>query len=76
LVNPINTFTFVGYSKIPENMFEFQQYLGFLLFLTILTMGFWLMIFLINFVFYWIGGAMWEMWKEKRANRLAENEQA
>ncbi len=68
---PNNTFTFVKYSKIPENMFEFQQYLGFLLFLTILTMGFWLMIFLIHFVFYWIGGAMWENYKEKRAKREA-----
>ncbi|WP_169051671.1 hypothetical protein [Flavobacterium sp. H122] len=50
-------------------MFEFQQYLGFLLFLTVFTMGFWLMIFLINFVFYWIGGYLWEQFKEKRANR-------
>lgn len=50
-------------------MFEFQQYLGFLIFLTIFTMGFWLMIFLINFVFYWVGGALWEMYKEKRAKR-------
>ncbi|MFC4818174.1 MULTISPECIES: hypothetical protein [unclassified Flavobacterium] len=57
-------------------MFEFQQYLGFLLFLTILTMGFWLMIFLINFVFYWVGGYLWESFKEKRAaKRLAENEE-
>ena len=57
-------------------MFEFQQYLGFLLFLTILTMGFWLMIFLVNFVFYWIGGYLWESFKEKRvAKRLAENEE-
>ncbi|RXR19040.1 hypothetical protein EQG63_06230 [Flavobacterium amnicola] len=52
-------------------MFEFQQYLGFLLFLTILTMGFWLMIFLVHFVFYWIGGALWENFKEKRANKRA-----
>lgn len=56
-------------------MFEFQQYLGFLLFLTILTMGFWLMIFLVNFVFYWVGGYLWESYKEKRAQRLAEQEE-
>jgi FPC/CPF motif-containing protein YcgG len=33
-----NRVTFVFTFKIPENMFEFSQYLGF--FLTILTMGF------------------------------------
>ena len=30
-------------------MFEFDQYLGFLAFLTILTIGFWLMIFFTDF---------------------------
>jgi hypothetical protein len=48
-------------------MFEFQQYLGFLLFLTILTIGFWLMIFLIGFVQYWLGGAIIELIKETRS---------
>lgn len=52
---------------IPENMFEFQQYLGFLAFLTILTIGFWLMIFLVHFVFYWVVGATVELIKERRA---------
>ncbi|WP_320814843.1 hypothetical protein [Flavobacterium sp.] len=47
-------------------MFEFQQYLGFLLFLTILTIGFWLMIFLVGFVQYWLGGSIIELIKEKR----------
>ena len=37
-------------------MFDFDQYLGFLAFLTILTIGFWLMIFLISFIPYWITG--------------------
>ena len=55
-------------------MFTFQQYLGFLLFLTILTIGFWLMIFLIHFVFYWIGGASWELYKERRAKKRLERE--
>ncbi|WP_188220804.1 hypothetical protein [Flavobacterium pokkalii] len=55
--------------KIPENMFEFSQYLGFLLFLTILTMGFWLMFFLVSFLSYWVGGATWERIKEKRAKK-------
>lgn len=53
-------------------MFEFQQYLGFLLFLTILTIGFWLMIFLVGFVHYWLGGAIVELLKEKKAEKAAE----
>mgnify|MGYP003483770597 CR=1 FL=1 len=61
--------TFVATFKIPENMFEFSQYLGFLLFLTILTIGFWLMFFLVGFVQYWIGGALWEMYKERKAKK-------
>jgi hypothetical protein len=56
-------------SKIPENMFEFQQYLGFLLFLTIATIGFWLLMFLASFVFYWLGGATIELIKEKNAEK-------
>lgn len=50
-------------------MFTFQQYLGFLLFLTIFTIGFWLMIFLINFAIYWLIGANIEIWKEKRRHK-------
>ena len=51
-------------------MFEFDQYLGFLAFLTILTIGFWLMIFLLMFVIpYWIGGAFFERMKEKKQER-------
>jgi len=50
-------------------MFEFQQYLGFILFLTIATIGFWLMMFLVSFVFYWLGGATLELVKEKRAEK-------
>lgn len=53
-------------------MVEFPQYLGFILFLTILTIGFWLLFFLVGFVQYWIGGAFWELYKEKRANKLKE----
>jgi hypothetical protein len=51
-------------------MFEFDQYLGFLAFLGILTLGFWLMIFLITFVIpYWIGGYLLESFNERRAKR-------
>ncbi len=57
------------HSKIPENMFEFSQYLGFLLFLTILTIGFWLMFFLVGFVQFWIGGALIERYKAKKAKK-------
>ncbi len=48
-------------------MFEFDQYLGFLAFLTILTIGFWLMIFLIGFVVpYWLTGNLMEWLKERK----------
>ena len=47
-------------------MFTFEQYLGFLAFLAILTMVFWLMIFLVSILPYWIGGALYENWKLKR----------
>lgn len=51
-------------------MFEFDQYLGFLAFLTILTIGFWLMIFLLMFVIpYWIGGSFIERMREKRIEK-------
>lgn len=54
-------------------MFEFDQYLGFLAFLTILTIGFWLMIFLLTFVIpYWIGGSLIERLKEKREEKKAQ----
>jgi hypothetical protein len=61
--------TFAIIFKIPKNMFEFSQYLGFLLFLTVLTIGFWLMFFLVGFVQYWIGGALWEKYKERKAKK-------
>jgi hypothetical protein len=46
-------------------MFDFDQYLGFLAFLTILTIGFWLMIFLVAIIPYWIGGVLIENMKLK-----------
>ncbi len=58
-------------------MFEFDQYLGFLAFLTILTIGFWLMIFLLTFVIpYWLFGASLERFKEIMAERKAKREKA
>lgn len=50
-------------------MFTFGQYLGFILFLTVITIGFWLMMFLIGFVQYWIVGAMKELYKERKAQK-------
>ncbi|WP_185967778.1 hypothetical protein [Formosa sediminum] len=56
-------------------MFEFDQYLGFLAFLTILTIGFWLMIFLLTFVVpYWLGGALLERFQEIKAEKKAKRE--
>jgi len=58
-------------------MFDFDQYLGFLAFLSILTLGFWLMIFLITFVIpYWIGGALIERMREIRAEKKAKRQTA
>ncbi len=56
-------------------MFEFQQYLGFLAFLTILTIGFWLLIFLTAIIPYWIGGALMERLKEMKEAKKAKEEQ-
>lgn len=54
-------------------MFEFDQYLGFLAFLTILTIGFWLMIFLLTFVVpYWLFGNLMEQFKERRKAKQAQ----
>jgi len=40
---------------------DFNQYLGFLVFLSILTMGFWLMFFLLLFIIpYWLFGYFME----------------
>ena len=56
-------------------MFDFNQYLGFLAFLTILTIGFWLMMFLLLFVVpYWLGGNIIELLKERRDKKKAARE--
>lgn len=57
-------------------MFTFEQYLGFIAFLAILTIGFWLMIFLVSIIPYWIGGALLERFKEKKKARLEAREKA
>jgi hypothetical protein len=40
---------------------EFQQFIGFIIFLTVFTMGFWMLIFLLTFIVpYWLYGAFKE----------------
>jgi hypothetical protein len=72
LVKKNITLTFVATLINLGKMFDFSQYLGFLLFLTVLTIGFWLMFFLVGFVSYWVGGATWEAYKEKKAKKKQE----
>lgn len=58
-------------------MFEFDQFLGFLAIMTIATMGFWLMMFLVSILPYWIGGSLKEFYTEKKeAKRKAREEKA
>lgn len=55
--------------------FTFQEYLGFLAFLAIAGIGFWLMIFLLTYVVpYWLGGAFLERIKESRAAKKSKKE--
>tara|TARA_B100001093_G_scaffold471928_1_gene494597 strand:- start:3296 stop:3502 length:207 start_codon:yes stop_codon:yes gene_type:complete len=64
------------YLRITNNeiMIEFDQYLGFIAFLTILTIGFWLMIFLLTFVIpYWLTGSIKEFISEKLKARKEKN---
>ncbi|MGB8704784.1 MAG: hypothetical protein WCD31_07130 [Gillisia sp.] len=55
-------------------MFQFDQYLGFLAFLIILTMGFWLMMFLVSILPYWIGGSLMERYKERKEKKRLDKE--
>lgn len=50
-----------------RTMFEFDQFLGFIAFLVILSIGFWLMLFLTLFAIpYWITGSTMEKMKMKK----------
>ena len=53
-------------------MFEFDQYLGFLAILTVITIGFWLMIFLVSILPYWIFGASKEAFQERKKRKKLE----
>ena len=49
---------------------DLSQFSGFLVFLTIFTMGFWLMIFLLTFVIpYWLVGYLRESWKYRNEDK-------
>jgi uncharacterized membrane protein len=46
---------------------EFDQFLGFLVFMSIFTLGFWLMIFVLTYVVpIWVIGGIKEMFADKK----------
>lgn len=53
-------------------MFEFQQFVAFMIGVTIMLMGFWLMLFLVSFVMYWAFGGAIDLIKENKAKKQAE----
>jgi len=55
-------------------MFTFSQFLGFLLIMTVVTIGFWLFIFLLGILPYWIGGSLMERRKMKREEETLNQE--
>lgn len=56
-------------------MFEFDQFLGFMAFLIIFLMGFWVMLFLTSIIPYWVGGAIKEMMQERKEKKRLEKEE-
>lgn len=55
-------------------MFEFDQFLGFLAFMIIGLMGFWVMVFLMGILPYWIGGNVKELLDEIKEKRRQKKE--
>lgn len=52
---------------------DINQFIGFLIFMSVFTMGFWLMIFLLTFIVpYWLMGNTIENWKLKREAKKAK----
>ena len=50
---------------------DFSQYSGFLLFMFIFTIGFWVLIFTLTFVVpYWLVGSWIDRFKENRENKV------
>lgn len=50
-------------------MFTFEQYIGFIVIMGVVTMGFWLMFFLVGILPYWIGGSLMENYKLKKEEK-------
>ncbi len=72
MVNLKINITFEHYKIIREQFMEIGQFLGFLVFMGIFSMGFWLMIFLLAFVVpYWLVGNIKEIFKFKREAKKA-----
>lgn len=54
-------------------MFEFQQWLGFVLFAFIGLAGFWMMLFLLGILPYWIFGYFKDLKDQKKKDRQELN---
>lgn len=64
------TFIFGPLINNTSLMFTFDQFLGFLAIMIVLTIGFWLMIFLVSILPYWIFGSLNEKFRERKAEKL------
>jgi len=62
-----------NFIKININM-EISQFIGFLIFLGIFTMGFWLLFFALMYIVpYWLFGNLMESWKLKKEAKKAKS---
>lgn len=57
-------------------LFEFDQFLGFVAFMVVGLMGFWLMVFLMAILPYWVGGNIKELLDERKAAKNNAQEKA
>lgn len=63
---------FCAYNFQYQQMLDFSQFSGLVMFMFIFTIGFWLLIFVLTFVVpYWIGGTIWENLKLKKEAKKA-----
>lgn len=67
---------FLAHNLISNYIMEIGQFLGFLVFLTVFTMGFWMLIFLLTTVVpYWLFGNLIENWKLKKEAKKAKSKE-
>jgi len=59
----------------PDIMIHFDQWLGFLLIMTLLVIGFWIMFFVVSLLPYWIYGALKNPVKKKEDLEQYQEEQ-